>query len=151
MRQTTRLVFAFLLAFGLLDVRGAKAPLSEEELVRQAEVIVVGKVKGVRSKTQKSEIETGWGFHRDRAYTITLEITEVLKGNGLKQGKELEVRAWQPIRRIPPLPGLQGHDFIPSRGDEITCYLAKNSAGDFAPLLPNGLARLGSSLEDAAR
>ncbi len=138
-----RRVACFALLLCVVGAFAAKAPLSEKELMSQADLIVVGDVKHVRSVTQKSNNETGFGYHRDRVFTITLEISTVVKGNRGQEGKSIKFEAWQPRYRVPPVPGLQGHGSIPARGDRLTCYLIKNKAGVLEPLLPNGLALLG--------
>ncbi|MCH1507818.1 MAG: hypothetical protein L7T84_01310, partial [Akkermansiaceae bacterium] len=101
----------------------AVAPLSHAELKKQAIHIVTGSVVGVTSKTQKSEIEKAKGIHRDRIYTIRIKVDTVSKGAGVKVGSEIEVLAWRPSTRIPPLPGPQGHGSIPQKGDKATFYL----------------------------
>ena len=64
----------------------------------------------------------------------------MLKGPSLKQGHEIIVQAWQPSTRIPPLPGLQGHQPIPAAGDTVKMYLLKpQQAKEYEPLLPNGI------------
>jgi len=118
----------------------AKAPVSAEELRKQADHIVSGKVIRVTARTEKSKVERAWGIHRDRVYTITLTVETVAKGSGVNAGDDIEVRAWEPARRIPPLPGSQGHESIPGKGDTITVHLLGVPGEVLAPILPNGIA-----------
>ena len=91
-------------------------------------------------KVQKSKIERALGLHRDKVYTIKLKVASVLKGAGVKVGQEILIGAWQPSTRIPPLPGLQGHEPVSAKGDTVKMYLLKNKkAKAYQPLLPNGI------------
>lgn len=93
----------------------------------------------VSSETQKSKVEKAPGIHRDRVFTITLQVKTIGKGTGIKAGDQIEIVAWRPSSRVPPLPGLQGHDSIPGKGDTVTVYLRAKNGGSYAPLLPNGI------------
>jgi hypothetical protein len=59
----------------------AKAPLSKEKLETQATHIVRGKVLEVSTKVEKSQIETYPGVHKDKIYTITVQVEGVSKGD----------------------------------------------------------------------
>ena len=117
---------------------GAKAPLSDDQLNEQAAHVIRGTVLEIASKVQKSEIEVDFGSHTDRIFTITIKVESVLKGAGLKEGEEVIIEAWTPKRRLPPRAGLQGHQPIPEKGDEVTAYLV-DSGGKLEPILPNGI------------
>lgn len=117
----------------------AKAPCSPEELEKEATHIVNGEVVEVTSKSQKFEVERAWGIHRDRLFTITVRLSDVVKGADVQVGEQMEVEVWRPSRRIPPLPGLQGHDPIPKKGDTVTLYLKGKNGNAFTPVLPNGI------------
>ena len=98
----------------------------------------------VESKVQKSKIERTLGIHRDRIYNIKLELINLHKIPTFEQGLRLKefivVEAWRPATRIPPLPGPQGHESIPKKGDEVKMYLKWNKATVlWQPLLPNGI------------
>ena len=137
-----RKFIAMLVAFvstAILPALAAVAPLSPAELEKQASHVVTGSVVEVTSKTQKSEIEKAKGIHRDRIHTIRIKVETVSKGASIKVGSEIEIFAWQPSTRIPPLPGPQGHGSIPQKGDSAIFYLRTNSKRQFAPLLPNGI------------
>jgi hypothetical protein len=74
-------------------------------------------------------------------YAIKLKVASVSKGSGVKIGQEILIEAWQPSTRIPPVPGLQGHEPVPGKGDAVKMYLLKNKKEKaYQPLLPNGIA-----------
>jgi hypothetical protein len=129
---------------GAIHLLAAISPLSQEQLDEQSELIVTGRVVAIESKVQKSKIEWALGIHRDRVYSIKLEMVSLHKSPQLEQGKGLKellvVEAWRPVTRIPPLPGLQGHESIPKKGDLVKMYLKWNKNGaHWEPLLPNGI------------
>ena len=133
-------------AFFLGDIQllAAIAPLSQKQLDEQSELIVTGRVVAIESKVQKSKIERALGVHRARIYTIKLGLISLHKSIPLEQGKGLKellvVEAWRPVTRIPPLPGLQGHESIPKKGDLVKMYLKWNkNKALWEPLLPNGI------------
>ena len=128
------------LALGTVGLQAAKVPMSQKELEKESSHIVSGKVISVTTKVQKSKIERSLGLHRDKVYTIKLKVESVSKGIGMKMGQEILIEAWKPSTRIPPVPGLQGHEPIPKKGDAVKMYLLKNKkAKAYEPLLPNGI------------
>lgn len=141
-KQLTAFILATL-AFGVVDLQAAKAPLDQKQLEAQAELIVTGKVVAVESRVQKSRVERAFGIHRDRVYTLTVQVADIAKGtkgSGLKVGQKIQVVAWHPVMRVPPIPGLQGHGSIPGKDDTVTMYLKWTKAGGFwAPIHPNGI------------
>ena len=129
---------------GEIQLLAAIAPLSQKQLDEQSELIVTGRVVAIESKVQKSRIERAVGIHRDRIYGIKLELISLHKKPPLEQGFELKgplaIKAWRPVTRIPPLPGPQGHESIPKKGDLVKMYLKWNKNGaHWEPLLPNGI------------
>ena len=129
---------------GEIHLIAAIAPLSQEQLDEQSELIVTGRVVAIESKVQKSKIERALGIHHDRVYSIKLEMVSLHKSPPLEQGKGLKellvVEAWRPVTRIPPLPGSQGHESIPKKGNEVKMYLKWNkNKALWEPLLPNGI------------
>ena len=129
---------------GEIHLIAAIAPLSQEQLDEQSELIVTGRVVAIESKVQKTKIERALGIHRDRVYSIKLEMVSLHKSPPLEQGKGLKellvVEAWRPVTRIPPLPGSQGHESIPKKGNEVKMYLKWNkNKALWEPLLPNGI------------
>ena len=138
MKQLLGIVTVFVL--GIVDLQAAKVPMSQKELEKEANHIVSGKVISVTAKVQKSKIERSLGLHRDKVYTIKLKVASVSKGTGVKVGQEILIEAWQPSTRIPPVPGLQGHEPVPEKGDTVKMYLLnKKKAKAYEPLLPNGI------------
>ena len=129
---------------GEIQLFAAIAPLSQKQLDEQSELIVSGQVVAVESKVQKSKIERTLGIHRDRIYSIKLELVKFHKIPAFEQDLRFKefivVEAWRPATRIPPLPGPQGHESIPKKGDEVKMYLKWNKATVlWQPLLPNGI------------
>ena len=129
---------------GEIQLFAAIAPLSQKQLDEQSELIVSGQVVAVESKVQKSKIERGLGIHRDRIYSIKLELVNFHKVPPFEQDLRFKefivVEAWRPATRIPPLPGPQGHESIPKKGDEVKMHLKWNKATVlWQPLLPNGI------------
>lgn len=129
---------------GEIQLFAAIAPLSQKQLDEQSELIVSGQVVAVESKVQKSKIERGLGIHRDRIYSIKLELVKFHKIPPFEQDLRFKefivVEAWRPATRIPPLPGPQGHESIPKKGDEVKMHLKWNKATVlWQPLLPNGI------------
>jgi hypothetical protein len=115
--------------------------MSPKELEKESSHIVSGKVISVTTKVQKSKIERSFGLHLDKVYTIKLKVASVSKGGGMKVSQEILIEAWQPSTRIPPVPGLQGHEPVPGKGDAVKMYLLKNKKEKaYQPLLPNGIA-----------
>mgnify|MGYP001387472023 CR=1 FL=1 len=99
------------------QLNAAMAPLSQKQLDEQSELIVSGWGGAIDPEVRGSKMERLLGIHRDRVYSIKLEIVSLHKSPPLEQGKGLKellvVEAWRPVTRIPPLPGLQGHESIP--------------------------------------
>ena len=135
-------LLSLLLAFGMgaVDLQAAKRPMSPKELEKESSHIVSGKVISVTTKVQKSKIERSFGLHRDEVYTIKLKVETISKGAGVKVGQEILIEAWKPSTRIPRVPGLQGHEPVPGKGDAVKMHLLKNKKTKaYEPLLPNGI------------
>ena len=138
MKQLLGIITVF--ALGTVALQAAKVPMSPKELEKESSHIVSGKVISVTTKVQKSKVERSLGLHRDKVYTIKLKVASVSKGNGVKVGQVILIEAWQPSTRIPPVPGLQGHEPVPEKGDTVEMYLLKNKKSKaYEPLLPNGI------------
>ncbi len=139
MKNTSIVLLAAALALVATVAQAAKAPVSPEGLVKGATNIVEGLVVDVTSKTQKSRYERALGIHRDRVYTITLRVDKVVKGTGIEVGEKITIEAWQPSKRIPPMPGLQGHRPVPEKDDTVTVYIESKEGAKYKPILPNGI------------
>ena len=73
-----------------------------------------------------------------------MSVNEVEKGKAVKTGDELIFEAWQPSTRLPLLPGPQGHQPIPAKGDQIKVYLLYNAKSKtYHPYMPNGIQIIG--------
>ena len=132
-----------LLALSALDSPAAVAPLPPEAMMEEATHVVQGKVVALSSKTQKSRVERDLLVARDRIFKITVKVTDLEKGKGLEQGNELTFEAWQPSTRFPPLPGPQGHQPVPDKGDLVKVYLLFNEKSKtYHPFMPNGITIL---------
>lgn len=140
-RHTVSIAFTLLLSVFTQIAGAAKAPLSEAELRQTAVHVVSGAVLSVAVSKEKSKIEKGLGIHRDKVYRITLRVDVVSKTGDepVTVGQKIELIAWQPALRVPPVPGLQGHESIPKKGDRVTAYLKGTDGKAFKPILPNGL------------
>jgi hypothetical protein len=127
--------------------QAAKAPMGEEEMRNEASLVVRATVLKATSKVQKSKIVRGLGINKDTVHTLTIRIEEISKGTGIQKGQEITVLAWDLHTRIPAIAGLQGHEFIPKKGEVATFYLkplAKVNPKDkttYEPLLPNGMVK----------
>ena len=119
-------------------VFAAIAPLSPKALKETANHIVTGEVLEVTSMIRKSTTERAFGIHRDRVFQIKVKVTDIRKGSGIKLTEKIIIRAWKPSVRIPPFPGLQGHDRIPKKGDKITAYLYAKKDNAYSAVMPNG-------------
>ncbi len=117
----------------------AVAPLSPENLRKEAGHIITGRVLEVKSRTRKSKVEKTIGIHRDRVFTIRLRVTGVAKGKGVRKGDEIVVTAWRPVLRIPPIPGPQGHSSVPKNGEVVTVHVRSREGATFVPIMPNGI------------
>ena len=144
MKTSVRSCFAaFLVGFLALtavDASAAVAPHSKESMMEEATHVVRGKVVALISKTQKSKVERGLLVARDRIFKITVKISALEKGKGVKEGDELTLEAWQPSTRFPPLPGPQGHQPVPEKGELVKTYLLYNkNTKTYHPFMPNGI------------
>ena len=129
-----------LLALAAFDASAAVAPHPPEEMMEEATHVVRGKVVALTSKTQKSKVERGLLIARDRIFKITVKVTTWEKGKDVKEGDELTLEAWRPSVRFPPLPGPQGHQPVPSKGDIVKTYLLYDKkTKTYHPFMPNGI------------
>ena len=141
--KTKPLFAAFLvglLALAAFDASAAVAPHPPEEMMEEATHVVRGEVVSLSSKTQKSKVERGLLFARDRIYKITIKVSSVEKGSGVNAGDEVLVEAWSPSTRFPPMPGPQGHQPVHGKGDTVKTYLLYNKkTKTYHPFMPNGI------------
>ena len=129
-----------LLALAAFDASAAVAPHPPEEMMEEATHVVRGKVVALTSKTQKSKYGGPLLIARDRIFKVTLKLTAVDKGKEIKEGEQLPFEAWQPSTRIPAMPGPQGHQPVPEKGDLVKTYLLYNQkTKTYHPFMPNGI------------
>ena len=138
LKHMTVATIAGLMAMGTSSW-AAVAPLSPENLRKEASHIITGRILEVKSRTRKSKVEKTIGIHRDRVFTIRLRVTGVAKGKGVRKGDEIVVTAWQVAVRIPPIPGPQGHFPVPAKGQVVTVHVASREGASFVPIMPNGI------------
>ena len=137
-----------LLALAAFDASAAVAPHPPEEMMEEATHVVRGEVVALTSNTQKSKVERGLLFARDRIYKITIKVSSVEKGSGVNAGDEVLVEAWSPSTRFPPMPGPQGHQPVPGKGDLVKTYLLYNKkTKTYHPFMPNGIEILKQAKE----
>ncbi len=128
------------LVLAFFDASAAVPPLPSEEMMEEATHVVQGEVVSLSSKTQKSKVERGLLIARDRIFKITIKVASVEKGKGIKLGEQLVFEAWQPSTRIPAMPGPQGHQPVPGKGDLVKTYLLYNKkTKTYHPFMPNGI------------
>jgi hypothetical protein len=129
-----------LLALAAFDASAAVAPHPPEEMMEEATHVVRGEVVALTSKTQKSKFGNGLVIARDRIFKVTLKLTAVDKGKQIKEGDQLTFEAWQPSTRIPAMPGPQGHQPVPDKGDLVKAYLRYDKkTKTYHPFMPNGI------------
>ena len=144
MKNDSKALFASflagLLALSALDAPAAVAPHSKESMMEEATHVVRGKVVALSSQTQKSKVERGLLIARDRVFKITVRVSDVEKGKAIKESDELTFEAWQPSTRFPRMPGPQGHQPIPVKGDLVKAYLLYDKESKtYHPFMPNGI------------
>jgi hypothetical protein len=139
-KQSLSAFLISVISLASFEASAAVAPYAGEHMEKEATLIVSGKVLSINSKTQKSTHERDLLIARDRIFTITLEVSSVSKGKGAKVGDQMKVQAWQPSTRFPPMPGPQGHQPIPAKGDLVKTYLLYNKqTKTYHPFMPNGI------------
>jgi hypothetical protein len=110
-------------------VRAEKVNMSPEQLRKTATHVVTGQVTAVYART---ETEGDWKYTR---YVAEVRVGECEKGDGVKKGDLVYVRYWRRTwvgkGRVPPSSG--GHRGLPSAGESIRVYLARNAYDGFTP------------------
>jgi hypothetical protein len=133
-RTPFKLITSFI-AFVTCTIWAAKAPLSDDKREKEAYHIVTGKVESLTSGFKKSPTEIGrdLGMH---SYLFKVVVDSVVKGDEIKAGATIEIKAW---RRSTRIPSLQGQDWVPAKGDRVTFYLTGGKGKPYEPILPNGI------------
>jgi hypothetical protein len=137
MRVDRRAVLALLTLAGLSAGSWCHAelpPLSPQEQRDRAEVVVAGTVKSVKRLPSKS---TRPGF-KDNVVEARVAVSKVLKGPGVRPGKEIQVRYWQAAERPARWAGPGGQHGDLKRGARVTLFLRREADKRLHLLNPNG-------------
>ncbi len=146
-----RIAIACLAALPLpvaLVARAEKADMQPEGLAKVATHIVVGEVRAVYSREER---DGDWIYTRHLAEVAASAIE---KGEGPKAGELVYVRYWTRAWRGGPTvpPSTAGHRGLPTAGEKLRIYLARNAYdgftrenadGGFNVVGANGFQRLG--------
>jgi hypothetical protein len=112
---------------GAGTARAEKVPLSPEELRKTATHVVVGQVAAVYTR---GETAGDWKYTH---YVAEVRVAESEKGDGLKKGDLVYARYWHRhwvgAGKQPPSTG--GHWPVPSQGESVRVYLARNAYDGF--------------------
>ena len=131
-----------------------KAPLSVNELKRQADAIVVATIEHIRVEPEPSRVERGFG-NSDWGVYLTLRLETVEKGGVFDD--PLEARCFRIRVRRSRMEYMtpSGHHPIPGTGTRVRAYLAKEE-NSWRVVLPNGITSVddvddwpGGNLQDA--
>ncbi|MHC4816456.1 MAG: hypothetical protein ACYTF8_00150 [Planctomycetota bacterium] len=135
------------LGVGLLTlaVSAEKADMPRAGLLKKATHVVVGKVTAVYAR---KSTEGRWRYTR---HVAEVKIDSVEKGDGLKAGDLAYVRYWRRawMGNKPPT-STSGHRGLPTEGETLRIYLARNAHdgfwenddGGFNVIGANGFERL---------
>ncbi len=126
-----------------------KANESPVNLRNMASHVIVGKVVAVY---QLSEVDKDWNYTR---YVAEIRVKDCEKGDGIKKGELVYARYWTRAwhSNRPPVPDTSGYRGLPSTGETVRVYLARNAydgtgygntGGGFDVIFPNGFERLRS-------
>ena len=125
----------FTILYPLSNARAALPPLSEEELAKQAEVIITGRVSEAHT-TIKRRSSTS-------IYAVELSVTveSVEKGQEQVSADDmLTIHCW--TIRTSKMAGPSGHGPIPGEGSGFRMWLRQDVDGLWEPLEPNGIELL---------
>jgi hypothetical protein len=118
-------------------------PLSVDELHAKADAIVVATVAKIRTISEPSRIDRGFG-NSDWGIYLTLSVESVEKGD--VPGDELVARCFRTKFRRSLTESItsSGHQLIPGAGARVRAYLTKDD-GAWIVVLPNGLTSVGGT------
>lgn len=120
--------------------QGALRPLSNEQMMKEAQGVFVGTVQKVTSEEKDGETH-GKGKEVITTYTSKILIAEVKKGKDLRVGQEIEVQTKQ-FRWVgegTPPPGHSGHHLNPEKGQEVLVFFKLLKDGTKFALLQDGM------------
>lgn len=124
-----RLLCLFLISYALFasTATSEKVNLPKDRLAEVATHVIAGTVTAVYSR---EEDEGDWEYTR---YVAEVKVDAVEKGEGLASGQLAYVRYWtrdwDGWGHQPPSTG--GHRGLPSTGDRVRIYLARNAYDGF--------------------
>jgi hypothetical protein len=106
-----------------------KVDLDRAELHKTATHVVTGQVLGIY---ERQETRGDWQYKR---YVAEVRVDKCEKGEGLDSGDLVYVRYWHRqwigAGQVPP--STSGHRGLPSSGDKLRVYLARNAYDGFSP------------------
>jgi hypothetical protein len=128
-------------------LQAEKVDMSPEALRETATHVITGQVTAVYVRT---EVEAGWRYTK---YVAEIRVASLEKGDGIRKGSLLYARYWRRrwIGKGPVGPSTGGHRGLPSKGESLRVYLArnaydgfssKNQDGGFNVIGANGFQRL---------
>lgn len=123
----------FLLALVQGTALAALPPRSTENLAETADVVAVGRVAEVTSKSEA----VGPGSS-NLNYVITVDVLAVQKGEAIKPDAQARFTARKTEKRPMGWAGPQGQNVVPAAGDVVRLY-ARIGEGTMALLEPNGV------------
>jgi hypothetical protein len=108
-------------------IRAEKVNSSPEELRKIATHIVTGQVTAVY---ERSETAGDWKYTR---YVAEIRVAGCEKGDGIKKGDLVYARYWRRawIGKSQVPPSTAGHRGLPSAGEFLRVYLARNAYDGF--------------------
>jgi hypothetical protein len=109
-------------------LRAEKVNMSPEELRKTATHVITGQVTAVYERT---ETTGDWKYTK---YVAEIRVEECEKGDGVKKGDLVYARYWRRSwvgkGRVPP--STAGHRGLPSDGESLRVYLARNAYDGFS-------------------
>jgi hypothetical protein len=138
-----KILLVSLLAIGLMGskLNTEKPDMSPAELRKTATHVITGKVLAVY---ERSEIADNWKYTR---YVAEIQISTIEKGQGLKTDDLIYARYWRGAwqGKGPPPPATGGHRGLPSVGEIIRVYLARNAYDGFGDTNDGGFNVIGAN------
>jgi hypothetical protein len=145
------LLSAFTLFGAAADIDAARVPRTPDQLLAEADLVVVAEVTKIEIQSERSRVESGFGNYDWGVYSRLL-IREVEKGDSVGVGQEIVARSFVVRSRKSAMEylSLQSHSPIPEMGLIVRTYLQRD--GDAYEIVhPNGYASTdGTSLVQSA-
>jgi hypothetical protein len=128
MYRTMTLVATASMALLGASARAEKVNMSPADLQSTATHVVVGKVNAIYERTA---VDGDWNYTH---YVAEIRVDACKKGEGTKKGDLVYARywrrSWQGKGRQPP--STSGHRGLPSTGETVRVYLARNAYDGFS-------------------